>query len=122
MPATKEQSGWAFQLINPDIYPDIIEQVIDYKEKGSTIYVIAIDEGNPPIVPLKQLIFKFTYADETHQDLTAYEFQLLNPEEVEGGASRPAKFAAHLPIDIWEDITTEEFWAGEACEDCGNGY
>jgi hypothetical protein len=119
MAINAEQKNWALNLINPDIYPDIVEQVIDYKEDGPNIYVIAIDTGNPPIVPLKQLIFKFTYADDSYEDLTSYEFKLLNPDEVANGATRPAAFSAHLPIDAWDNITSDLFWEdGDDCEDC----
>lgn len=122
MPVTKEQQDWAFNLINdPDIYPDVVEKIIDYYEEPKKIVVIAIDEGNPPIVPLKQLAFWFKYSDDENQELTGYEIKLLNADEVEQGSSRPQQFAAHLPVDYMAELLDEDNWISfddGDCEDC----
>jgi hypothetical protein len=126
MAITEEQRQWAFDLINPSanyegLYPDVVEQVIDYAETPKKIIVVAIDEGNPPVVPLKQLAFWLKCSDDENQDLIGFEFKLLNPDEVENGASRPAQFAAHLPADYMADLIDEDNWISfddEDCEDC----
>lgn len=118
-PLDQETIDWLFNLINdPEVYPDQVEQIVEMKYVGNIMYVIAIDEGNPPIVPLKQLAFKFEYKDEAREELGPYEFMLLNPEEVEQGASRPQQFAAHLPARYWERIQSEEFWEAGDCAEC----
>lgn len=130
MPATKEQQQWAFALINPrpnyeGIYPDVIEQVIDYYEEPKKIVVVAIDEGNPPVVPLKQLAFWFKYSDDDNQELTGYEIKLLNADEVGGNQSRPQQFAAHLPVDYLAELLDEDNWVDfedGTCDTCEPDY
>lgn len=123
MAITEEQRQWSFDLINPSanyegIYPDVVEQIIDYAESPKKIIVVAIDEGNPPVVPLKQLAFWLKYSDDENQDLIGFEFKLLNPDEVDSGASRPAQFAAHLPADYMADLLDEDNWISFDDEDC----
>lgn len=117
MAITQGQRDWATNLVNdPEVYSDLVEQIVDIKYKDSDVFVIAIDQGNPPVIPLKQIAFRFTYADDTYQELLSYEFKLLNADEVDAGDSRPAQFAAHMPLDIWTEIQGAAFWEAEACD------
>lgn len=114
---TPELKKWAFDLCNhPDIYQDGVEQIVEVAYGPKLTVVIAIDEGNPPIVPLKQLAFRFKTSDEEREELIGFEIRLLNPDEVEGGDSRPAQFAALVPTNLWDLLASEEFWA-DACGD-----
>jgi hypothetical protein len=117
----EETRQWAFNVINdPEVYPDQVEQIIDYYEEPKKIIVVAIDDGNPPIVPLKQLAFWFKYSDDENQDLIGIEFKLLNPEEVEGGQSRPKQFAAHVPVNYMAELLDESTWAAIEAGECEN--
>jgi hypothetical protein len=119
MPLTQTQIDWAFNFCNkPEVYPDLVEQILDVRYEAEIVYIIAIDEGNPPIVPLKQLAFKLVYASEESDDLLSYSFKLLNPDEVEANDSRPQQFAAHLPIDYWNEILDADLWEAGCSEAC----
>lgn len=110
---------WAFRLCNePSIYRDGVEQILEVAVGDRVIIILAVDEGNPPVIPLKQLAFKFKTSDEDRQDLIGFEIKLLNPDEVESGQSRPAQFSAMVPTTLWEDLESDLFWESEDCEDC----
>jgi hypothetical protein len=111
---TPELIEWAMRLCNDrTVYPDKVEQIVDIGYAPRVAVVIAIDEGNPPIVPLKQVAFKFIYKDDSETALESFEIRLLNPEEVDGGESRPSQFAQFLPSSLWDDLQDPNFWEGE---------
>lgn len=119
MPLTQTQIDWAFGFCNnPEVYPDLVEQILDVRYEAEIVYIIAIDEGNPPIVPLKQLAFKLEYSDNTYDDLLSYSFKLLNPDEVDAGDTRPQQFAAHFAIDYWDEILNADLWEAGCSEAC----
>lgn len=119
---TEEQREWAFGVINPGegyngIYPDVVEEILSYQELDQAIVVIAIDQGNPPVVPTKKLAFRFEYADEDYQELTKHLIKLLNAEEVESGGT--ANFTAPTEID-WRNIVDDlDWWADDCGDACG---
>lgn len=118
MALSQTDIDWAMTFTNdPEVYRDGVESIADIRYEPKSIIIIAIDEGNPPVIPLKQIAFKLDYADEEYQEPLGYALKLLNADEVDSGQSRPKQFSAHLPIDVYDDLLDPDDWIADD-EDC----